>query len=90
LRCIQIRHTIRRVFDQCVLPVMTYGAETLTLTKKTINRIRVTQRVMERSMLGISLRDRIHNNEITRRTGVVDAVERIATLKWNCAGHIAR
>lgn len=80
----------RRVFDQCVLPVMTYGAETLTLTKKTIKRIRVTQRAMERSMLGISLRDRTPNNEIRRRTGVADAVERIATLKWNWAGHIAR
>lgn len=24
----------RKVYDQCVLPVVTYGAETLTLTKK--------------------------------------------------------
>ena len=46
----------RKVFDQCVLPVMTYGAETLTLTTATANKLMVTQRKMERSMLGVSLR----------------------------------
>lgn len=80
----------RKVFDQCVLPVLTYGAETLTLTKRTIKKIRVTQLAMERSMLGISLRDHIPNNEIRRRSGAADAVERITALKWNWAGHIAR
>ena len=80
----------RKVFNQCVLPVMTYGAETLTLTKKSINKLQVTQRAMERAILGISLRDKIQNNEIRRRTGVADVVRRITTLKWNWAGHIAR
>lgn len=80
----------RKVFDQCILPVLTYGAETLTLTRKTIKKIQITQRAMERSMLGVSLRDRIQNREIRRRTGVADAIERITTLKWNWAGHIAR
>lgn len=80
----------RKVFDQCVLPVLTYGAETLTLTKKTVNKVRIAQRKMERSMLGISLSDRIENNRIREMSGVADAVERIATLKWNWAGHVAR
>lgn len=80
----------RKVFNQCVLPVLTYGAETLTLTKRTIKKIRVTQLAMERSMLGISLRDHIPNTEIRRRSGVADVVERITVLKWNWAGHIAR
>ncbi|XP_048520198.1 uncharacterized protein LOC125503566 [Dendroctonus ponderosae] len=46
----------RKVFNQCVLtsPVFTYGAETLTLTKRTIKKILVTQLAMERSMLAIS------------------------------------
>src|SRR6202012_467856 len=38
----------RKVFDSCVLPVLTYGAETLTLTKASENKLRVTQRAMER------------------------------------------
>src|ERR1700755_3562919 len=40
----------RKVFDSCVIPVLTYGAETLTLTKASENKLRVTQRAMERSM----------------------------------------
>ena len=80
----------RKVFDQCILPVMTYGSETSTLTKKSVNKVRVTQRAMERSMLGITIRDRVPNEAIRRRTGVTDAVERMACLKWSWAGHVAR
>lgn len=79
-----------RVFDQCVLPVMTYGAETWSLTMGLIRRLKVTQRAMERAMLGVSLRDRIRNEEIRRRTKVTDIARRIARLKWQWAGHIAR
>lgn len=80
----------RKVYNQCVLPVMTYGAETLTLTKKSANKLRVTQRAMERAILGVSLRDRIPNEIIRQRTGVIDVIEKITTLKWNWAGHVAR
>lgn len=80
----------RKTFDQCILPVLTYGAETLTLTRKTIHKIRVAQRAMERVMLGISIRDRVPNREIRQTTKVADAIERITTLKWNWAGHVAR
>jgi hypothetical protein len=80
----------RKVFDSCVLPVLTYGAETLTLTKASENKLRVAQRAMERSMLGITLRDKMTNQWIRQQTKVVDVMERIASLKWNWAGHIAR
>ncbi|CAH2264625.1 jg6243 [Pararge aegeria aegeria] len=45
---------------------------------------------MERAMLGVSLRDRIRNEEISRRTRVTDIAQRVAKLKWQWAGHIAR
>jgi len=80
----------RKVYDQCVLPVMTYGAETLTLTKGTVEKLEVAQRKMERAMLGIRLQDRIRNTEIRRRTKVQDIIQRITTLKWKWAGHVAR
>ena len=79
-----------KVFDQCVLPVMTYGTETWSLTMGLIRKLKVTQRAMERAMLGVSLRDRIRNEEIRRRTKVTDIARRIAKLKWQWAGHIAR
>ena len=78
----------RKVFDKCVLPVLTYGAE--TLTKASTKNLRVVQRAMERGMLGIALRDKRTNKWIRQQTKVVDVAARIASLKWNWAGHIAR
>lgn len=80
----------RKVFNQCILPVMTYGAETLTLTVASAKKLRITQRKMERSMIGVSLRDRVRNEDLRARTGVTDVIYQIAKLKWNWAGHIAR
>ncbi|CAH2209453.1 jg75 [Pararge aegeria aegeria] len=55
-----------------------------------LERSRVTQRAMERAMLGVSLRDQIRNEGIRRRTRVTDIAQRVAKLKWQWAGHIAR
>jgi len=41
-------------------------------------------------MWGVSLRDKIRNKELRRRTKVTDAIERVTHLKWNWAGHVAR
>lgn len=62
----------RKVYDMCILPVATYGLETVILTVNSANRLRICQRAMERTMLKISLRDKIRNEEIKRRTGVAD------------------
>jgi hypothetical protein len=35
-----------KVFNQCVLPVMTYGAETWTLTARLVHKFKVAQRAM--------------------------------------------
>ncbi|CAH2232405.1 jg20998 [Pararge aegeria aegeria] len=69
---------------------MTSRSETWSLTLGLIRRLRVTQRAMERAMLGVSLRDHIRNEEIGRRTRVTDIAQRVAKLKWQWAGHIAR
>jgi len=41
-------------------------------------------------MLGISLRNKIRNEEIRRRTKVVDIMKRISESKWQWVGHVAR
>ena len=66
------------------------GTETWPLTIGLIKRLKLAQRAMERAMLGVSLRDRIRNEEIRRRTKVTDIALRISKLKWQWAGHIAR
>lgn len=80
----------RKTFNACVLPVMTYGLETMAITSKTAERMRVSQRAKERAMLSISIRDRVPNEEIRRRTRVDDVMERVARSKWQWAGHLAR
>lgn len=69
----------RKIFDGCVLSVITYGAETLTLSKNVKNKVRVTQ---SERMLGVSIGDWIPNDEWSRRTR--EAVERITTviIEW--------
>lgn len=83
-------HLKTKVFDSCVLPVITYGAQNWVMTKSNMNILRTTQRAMERSMLGISLKDRRTNEWIRQRTGVTDVVEKATKLKWSFAGHVAR
>ena len=46
----------RQVYNSCVLPAMTYGAETWTLTKQAQNKLAAAQTKMERSMLNITYR----------------------------------
>ena len=53
-----------KVFDQFLLPVLTYGSQTWSLTMGLLRKLEVTQRVMERGMSGVSLRDRIRNEGI--------------------------
>ncbi|CAH2244434.1 jg11614 [Pararge aegeria aegeria] len=75
-----------RTSSKCVLPEITYGSETWSLTEG----LRVTQRAVERAMLGVSLRDQIKNEEICRRNRVTDIAHRVAKLKWQWTGHIAQ
>ena len=86
---IEMRHR-RRLFDMCILPVLTYGSPTWSLTKKQQEKLKVTQRAMERRMLGVTRRDRLRNEEIRRRTQTKDVAIEAANLKWSWAGHLAR
>jgi hypothetical protein len=47
----------RKAFDQCILPVLSYGCETWSLTREMEQKLRAIQGRLERSVLGITLRD---------------------------------
>ncbi len=47
-----------KVYNHCVLPILTYGLETWHLTKEQERKLRSAQRGMERTILGITWRDR--------------------------------
>jgi len=60
------------------------------MPKRIAEQLRVMQRAMERTVLGISLRDKIRNEKIRRRIEVVDIMKRISEGKWQWVGHVAR
>jgi hypothetical protein len=80
----------RKLFDQCILPVMTYGCQTWVLTQAQLRRLQVTQRKMERLMLGITIMDKIRNASIREKTRITDVAAHCKRLKWKFAGSIAR
>ena len=75
--------------EAVILPVMIYGAETWTLTKLQERKMAVALRSMERSLLNISKRGKIRNEEIRSKTKVVD-IDKVQCMRGQWAGHIAR
>ena len=80
----------RQVFDQCVLPSMTYGCQTWSLSKGMGQKLRTAQRAMERKMLNLKIKDKVPYTEIRKRTRVQDIVQFVLKQKWKWAGHVAR
>ena len=79
-----------QLFNSTVLPAMSYGCETWSLTKADETRLAVTERAMERRMLKISIRDKIKNETIRETSGVQDIVLETRRSKMRWAGHVAR
>ena len=60
----------RKAFNECILPVMTYGCETWSLSNTQLEKLVTTQRKMERIMVGFALKDRKSTNWIRQQSGV--------------------
>ncbi len=80
----------RKLIDVCILPILTYGAQTWSLTENQKSKLKICQRAMERSILGIKLSDRVRNSDIRSKTGIADVGRKAAKLKWDWAGHVCR
>lgn len=52
----------RKVYENCILPVTTYGLKTMTIRKKYGEQLRENQKAIESAMLGI--RDKKTNVEL--------------------------
>lgn len=80
----------RKIFESCVLPVLTYGAQTWAPTDRQLVGLARTQIGMERSMLGVKRKDRVRNLAVRRKSKIVDCRYRIKKLKFDYAGHVIR
>lgn len=83
-------HIKKKTFETCILPVLTYGCETWSTTLHHRERLIKCQRAMERSMLGLKIKDRVRNIDIRTRTKLTDILTRIDVQKWRWAGHLLR
>ena len=62
----------RQVYNSCVLPAMTYGAETWAFTTQAKNKLAATHITIENSMLSITYRDRKTNIWVREKTKVTE------------------
>ncbi|CAH2108931.1 unnamed protein product [Euphydryas editha] len=80
----------KTVYNTCILPCLTYGCQTWPLTQKIEHKLGVCQRRMERSMLGLRLKDKWKATTIRSITKVADVKVKTRTLKWKWTGHMMR
>ena len=88
-RGIPLKHR-GKVYEACVRSVITYGSETWPLTKKLEDLLVKSDRRMLRYMAGVSLRDRVTNEDLLRRCGLgcISAILYRKRLGW--FGHVCR
>ncbi|GMR40398.1 hypothetical protein PMAYCL1PPCAC_10593 [Pristionchus mayeri] len=67
--------TRRRVFESCVTAAVLYGSEVWAMRASEKERLSVTQRKMERKMLGVTLKDRWRNERVRGITKLRDLIE---------------
>ncbi|VDO88787.1 unnamed protein product [Heligmosomoides polygyrus] len=82
------------LFDSTVLPALTYASETWAIRKQDEHAISVAQRVIERTMLGVTritqVKEGLRSSELRRRSKIRDAAAWAKTSKIRWAGHVMR
>ena len=79
--------TKRQIYNSCVHPTVTYGAETWALITQSKNRLSAAQTKMER-FVKHTYPDRKKNIWVREKTKVTDVIEQVRKRKWTWAGHV--
>ena len=79
-----------QVYNQCILPTVTYGVETWNFMKKEVIKVRTMQRAHERLVHNGTWCDRKTAEWIRLQTKVRDIMQTISEVKWSWTGHLAR
>ena len=79
-----------RLLNSCVIPVLTYGAESWTVTKEMEKKLDACEMRWLRRMLRVSYKEHTTNEEIRRRTQQMPINERIRKIRMTWMGHLLR
>src|SRR5678816_4259518 len=78
------------IFDSTLVPTLTYAAETWSITTKEEKRIEAAEMKVLRTIVGKTRRDRVRNEWVRERVGVVPVLNRIDSARLRWWGHIVR
>ena len=78
------------MLEACIIPILTYGAQTWSLTQAQARKLVTAQRAFERSLLNIRKNEKIKSSWIRSKTKCKGVVYTIKKLKMKYAGHVAR
>ena len=79
-----------KLYSACVRSVMVYGSETWATRVEDMNRLLKAERMMVRSMCGVSLKDGKSSAELLSRLGIVSVVEIVEKGRLRWYGHVER
>ena len=79
-----------KILESCIMPVLSYGCQTWSLTKTQTSKLQSTQRAMERKIMGIRLKDRVSNRKLRESTQSKGIGAAIKKLKFKYARHMFR
>ena len=80
-----------RLFKALIVPIAIYGAETWTLKAEDSRRLEVFEMRCLRAIRGVTLRDRLRNDDIREQLGAMPTITKVIRerrLRW--FGHVMR
>jgi len=80
----------RIIYENVLLPIMMYGAETWSITRRQESRIQATEMRILRAIIGKTRRDRIRNERVRQEVRVAPVMRRIEAARLRWWGHLER
>ena len=84
------RQTKIKVYNTLAISMLTYGSEVWALRKTDKRRIEAAEMLFMGRTAGVTLRDRIHSEDIRNMLGVTSVVKRIKTYRKSWRMHVGR
>jgi hypothetical protein len=79
-----------KVYEACVLSTLLYGSETCAMYVSLEKKLNVFHLRCLRRILGITWQDKVTNNEVLERAGVLSIFGLLAQRRFRWTGHVCR